>query len=196
MINEKPENKLNEEVKQMEIAKYIDNKYESRKLVSTRTIQRWLKEFGINCIEPRPKKNADIRYKKSDVIKLVENKNEDLIRKKNAGKFYKEFDKEKEELAREIRRMKIEVNEIQSNLTEDEIHQEEIDSIFDYSKQASDIIAKEKLEMCFNQLFPDTIFDQEHLERLLLTTHEDSMYSELEVGEAIIELQEKRYIKN
>lgn len=192
MINDKADDMLNEEVAQNEILDFIDMKYGANQLVTQRTIQRWLEELGIDCIQPRPKRNRDIRYRKSDVLKLEEIKRTNLLRKRN-----KELArKDKEKVATDMQKKEIEYNEWLASMTDDDRRQQEIDDMYDYNVPALNKIREDKLEMCFRKLFPDVKFDKEHLEKILFTINEPSMHSELEYGQAVLDLKEKAYIKN
>ncbi|MED0866759.1 hypothetical protein [Bacillus safensis] len=196
MINDKADNILNDEVEQNEILDFIDKKYGVNQLVTQRTIQRWLEELGIDCIQPRPKRNRDIRYRKSDILKLEELKRVNLLRKRN-----KELERQdKEKIATGMKdgfeRATQEYNDMLASMTVEERRQREIDDMYDYSVPALNKIREDKIEMCFRKLFPDVKFDQEHLERILFTINEPSMHSDLEYGQAVVELKEKAYIKN
>lgn len=192
MLNDKADDMLNEEVAQHEILDFIDMKYGVNQLVTQRTIQRWLDELGIDCIQPRPKRNRDIRYRKSDVLKLEKIKRTNLLRKKN-----KELTrKDKEKIATDMQQKEIEYNQWLASVTDDDRRQQEIEDMYDYKVPALNKIREDKLEMCFRKLFPDVKFDVEHLEKILFTINEPSMHSDLEYGQAIVDLKEKAYIKN
>lgn len=68
--------------------------------------------------------------------------------------------------------------------------------MYDYKATALNKMREDKLEMCFRKLFPNVKFDMEHLEKILFTINELSMHSDLEFGQAIVDLKEKAYIKN
>ncbi|MCC2441668.1 MerR family transcriptional regulator [Bacillus paranthracis] len=192
MLNDKADDMLNEEVAQHEILDFIDMKYGVNQLVTQRTIQRWLDELGIDCIQPRPKRNRDIRYRKSDVLKLEKIKRTNLLRKKN-----KELTrKDKEKIATDMQQKEIEYNQWLASVTDVDRRQQEIEDMYDYKVPALNKIREDKLEMCFRKLFPDVKFDVEHLEKILFTINEPSMHSDLEYGQAIVDLKEKAYIKN
>jgi len=192
MLNDKADDMLNEEVAQHEILDFIDMKYGVNQLVTQRTIQRWLDELGIDCIQPRPKRNRDIRYRKSDVLKLEKIKRTNLLRKKN-----KELTrKDKEKIATDMQKKEIEYNQWLASVTDVDRRQQEIEDMYDYKVPALNKIREDKLEMCFRKLFPDVKFDVEHLEKILFTINEPSMHSDLEYGQAIVDLKEKAYIKN
>ncbi|MDL4935195.1 hypothetical protein P2T63_09210 [Ligilactobacillus murinus] len=192
MLNDKADDMLNEEVAQNEILDFIDTKYGANQLVTQRTIQRWLEELGIDCIQPRPKRNRDIRYRKSDVLKLEEIKRTNLLRKKN-----KELArKDKEKIATDMQKKEIEYNQQLASMTDVDRRQQEIDDMYDYEVPALNKIREDKLEMCFRKLFPDVKFDMEHLEKILFTINEPSMHSDFEYGQAIVDFKEKAYIKN
>ncbi|WP_277680273.1 MerR family transcriptional regulator, partial [Gracilibacillus dipsosauri] len=170
----------------------IDMKYGVNQLVTQRTIQRWLDELGIDCIQPRPKRNRDIRYRKSDVLKLEKIKRTNLLRKKN-----KELTrKDKEKIATDMQKKEIEYNQWLASMTDVDRRQQEIEDMYDYKTPALKKIREDKLEMCFRKLFPDVKFDVEHLEKILFTIYEPSMHSDLEYGQALVDLREKAYIKN
>ncbi|WP_440614973.1 MerR family transcriptional regulator [Bacillus subtilis] len=192
MLYDKADDMLNEEVAQHEILDFIDMKYGVNQLVTQRTIQRWLDELGIDCIQPRPKRNRDIRYRKSDVLKLEKIKRTNLLRKKN-----KELTrKDKEKIATDMQKKEIEYNQWLASMTDVDRRQQEIEDMYDYKAPALKKIREDKLEMCFRKLFPDVKFDVEHLEKILFTISESSMHSDLEYGQALVDLREKAYIKN
>ncbi|MCG1010379.1 MerR family transcriptional regulator [Salinicoccus sp. ID82-1] len=196
MLNEKADNLLKEEVAQKEILDFIEKKYGVKYLVTQRTIQRWIEELNIDCIQPRPTRNRDIRYRKSDILKLEEIKRVNLLRKKN-----KELKRENikilgENMKNEEEKARIEYYNSLSNISEADMRQHEIDNMYDYSVPALNRIKEDKLEMCFKKLFPDVSFEQEHLEKILFIINEPSMHSDSEYGQAILELKEKAYIKN
>src|SRR5690606_37846654 len=183
MLNDKADDMLNEEVAQHEILDFIDMKYGVNQLVTQRTIQRWLDELGIDCIQPRPKRNRDIRYRKSDVLKLEKIKRTNLLRKKN-----KELTrKDKEKIATDMQKKEIEYNQWLASVTDVDRRQQEIEDMYDYKVPALNKIREDKLEMCFRKLFADVKFDVEHLEKILFTINEPSMHSDLEYGQAIVD---------
>lgn len=196
MLNEKADNILGAEVEQKEILEFLEKKYGVKYLVTQRTIQRWIEELEIECIQPRPKRNRDIRYKKSDILKLEELKRVNLLKKRN-----KELERDdREKIGRDLKNdfEKAEIGHYDSltNMTAEDRRQQDIDNVYDYKSEALNQIKEDKLEMCFSKLFPNVKFDQDKLEAILFVKNEPSMHTEEEYGQATLEFNEKAYIKN
>lgn len=196
MLNEKADKLLKEEVAPKEILKFLQDKYEVNYLVHQRTIKRWIDELNIECIKPRPKRNRDIKYKKSDVLKLEGVKRGSLLRLKN-----KELDKaSRERMGKQMKQIledgRVEYNNSLFNMTDEEKRQQDIEDMYDFSHAAIKHIKEDKLEMCFKKLFPNVVFDQKELENLLLINSEPDMYTDEEYGQAKIDLEIKSYRKN
>lgn len=83
MLNHDADDTLSNEVAQKDILGYLEEKYGVKSLVSQRTIQRWIKELGIKCIQPQPSRNRDIRYHKKDILGLEKSKRNNLLSKKD-----------------------------------------------------------------------------------------------------------------
>ena len=60
-------------------------------------------------------------------------------------------------------------------MTAENRRQQEIQDM-DYRIAAFNIIKEDKLEMCFKKLFPDVVYKQEHLEKILLTITERTIH--------------------
>ncbi|EAE0271720.1 hypothetical protein H0J01_001023 [Listeria monocytogenes] len=165
----KKNNELNEELSTTEILTYFEGKYQTPHIVTTRTIKRWIDELQIEHItSPPPKRNADIKYKKEDVLKLEHAKRKKLLQHRD-----KYLSKEwKEKKAEEQFGIFVEYqNELLENGYEEASHTDSIYYI--YKQQAKEIIFKEKVEMCFEHLFPNIEFDVKELENKLFIRDEN-----------------------
>ncbi|NVB32097.1 hypothetical protein HAU45_00955 [Bacillus licheniformis] len=192
MMGRKPEDMLNEVVKPKEIMEYFDYKYDSYMIVSQKTIKRWIDELGIECIQPKPQRNKDIRYKKSDVLKLEEEKQYNLLKK--AEKQIR--DREIKKIAHASRRKIQEYYDMLSSVTDEERRENEFQqSLSDYSVPAENTIKQDMVEMCFKELFPNVEFNKEELKKCLFITDNQDMFNDLEYGKAKLYLEEKLYIK-
>lgn len=191
MLEEKkgkyPKGILNDEVKPKEILEYFEGKYNTANIVSQRTIKNWLDELGIECIQPRPKRNADIRYKKSDVLRLEEAKKENLLQKQHQDL----WESKKVKIAEEEKKKMQDYYDYLSSMTEEERTLE--DNSLSYYVQADEIIKNDMLEMCFKKLFPDTTFNRDELARNLYNSQ--TINSDEIKGEAINYIKNKIYIK-
>ncbi|MCY7781068.1 hypothetical protein P9D47_05085 [Bacillus haynesii] len=191
-MGRKPEDMLNEVVKPKEIMEYFDYKYDSYMIVSQKTIKRWIDELGIECIQPKPQRNKDIRYKKSDVLKLEEEKQYNLLKK--AEKQIR--DREIKKIAHASRRKIQEYYDMLSSVTDEERRENEFQqSLSDYSVPAENTIKQDMVEMCFKELFPNVEFNKEELKKCLFITDNQDMFNDLEYGKAKLYLEEKLYIK-
>lgn len=83
MLNHDADDTLSNEVAQKDILSYLEEKYGAKSLVSQRTIQRWIKDLGIKCIQPQPSRNSDIRYHKEDILRLEKSKRNNLLSRKD-----------------------------------------------------------------------------------------------------------------
>ncbi len=182
-----PKEILNDEVKPKEILEYFEGKYNTANIVSQRTIKNWLNELGIECIQPRPKRNADIRYKKSDVLKLEEAKKENLLQKQHQDL----WESKKVKIAEEERKKEQDYYDYLSSMTEEERTLE--DNSLSYYVQADEIIKNDMLEMCFKKLFPDTTFNRDELARNLYDSQ--IINNDAIKGEAINYIKNKIYIR-
>lgn len=196
MLNEKADELLKEEVAQKEILNFFESKYGVKYLVTQKTIQRWLKSSGIECIQPRPNRNSDIRYRKSDILKLEKLKRVNLLKKRNA-----ELEKMSRKEVGGIIKQTLEdsersYNDSLSSMTPGDLRQQDIDDSHNYSGEALKQIREDKLEMCFNKLFPNVVFDQKKLEEILFIRNEPFMHTDEECGQAEEEFESKAYIKN
>ncbi|MCD2369831.1 hypothetical protein LQ247_14500 [Bacillus sp. BS3(2021)] len=190
-MGRKPEDMLNEVVKPKEIMEYFDYKYDSYMIVSQKTIKRWIDELGIECIQPKPQRNKDIRYKKSDVLKLEEEKEYNLLKK--AEKQIR--DREIKKIAHASRRKIQEYYDMLSSVTDEERRENEFQqSLSDYSVPADNTIKQDMVEMCFKELFPNVEFNKEELKKCLFITDNQDMFNDLEYGKAKLYLEEKLYI--
>lgn len=177
---------LDDEVAPMEILDYFEKKYTTENIVSQKTIYNWLKELGINYINPHEKRNRALRYKKSDVLRLEKEKKERL-----------EYLKQKriEEYERNAQEEIENYQKFQSERTyETEEHENEKARILIAVERE---IKNTKLEMCFSKLFPDVKFDEERLAKDLYIMQErlSGKYSYEEIGRAKYSLENKLYIK-
>ncbi|PAF20321.1 hypothetical protein CHH49_16905 [Terribacillus saccharophilus] len=180
---------LNDEVKPKEILEYLENKYDTEEIVSQRTIKRWLNELGIECIQPKPKRNSDIRYSKADVLKLEETKKEDLLQKQHLSL----WKIQKEKIVEKERKKMQDYYDHLSSMTEEERNSE--DHLISYQLQADKIIKGEMLEMCFEKLFPNTTFDKTELAINLYNSDPNTINSNEVKGEAINYINKKQYKK-
>ncbi|WP_079708020.1 hypothetical protein [Paraliobacillus ryukyuensis] len=183
----RPKEILNDEVKPKEILEYFESKYNTVNIVSQRTIKNWLNELGIECIQPRPKRNADIRYNKSDVLKLEEAKKENLLQKQHQDL----WESKKMKIAEGEREKEQDYYDYLSSMTEEERTLE--DNSLSYYVQADEIIKNDMLEMCFKQLFPNATFNREELARNLYNSQ--IINNDAIKGEAINYLKNKLYIR-
>ncbi len=184
---EKNQIKLKEELAPKDILAYFEEKYETQEIVSPKTIYNWLRKLKIDCIQPRPSRNRDIRYKKSDVLKLEKAKGHRL---KSLQHKYKQ--KEDYEKRAQIERDKFKAYYDQMT---DQDSQEDLAL---YEVQAKKIIQEDMLRMTFERLFPTTSFDSQELARNLrvvdLKDIED--FAKEEDGLSIDYIENKLYIKN
>ncbi|WP_130807932.1 hypothetical protein [Senegalia massiliensis] len=183
--------RLNEEVSPKEILNYFEEKYETKAIVTPKTIYNWLKELNIECIQPKPKRNKDIRYKKSDVLKLEKAKENRLRDLQYKYKQKSEFEQ----------RAQIEIDkeqEYNSHRTYEKIEEDTIPSIDSYKGLAEQIIKDDMLRMCFKELFPNIEFDSQKLTKNLAIRSLRNIvdFSREEIGEAIEYIENKIYIKN
>lgn len=189
------EMKLNDEVMPKEILKFLNEKYEVPEpfdIVDSRTIRRWIDELGIECVQPRPKRNRDIRYHKEDVLKLEKLKRQSLLN--YADKKVKQ--QKLEEIGETEEKRHIEgLKNYVSNHDVDRMELEENAERIWYENKANEIIQKEMLEMCFNKLFPNVEFDEKELAKSLYVKNNIDQYDSLEYGKAITFLESKSYIK-
>lgn len=72
--------RLNHEVEQQDIVTFLERVYDAPGFITQRTIRLWLKELDIDCIQPRPRRNRDIRYTKPDILRLTLEKADNLRR--------------------------------------------------------------------------------------------------------------------
>lgn len=82
MLNHDADDTLGKKVAQKDILDYLEEKYGAKSLVTQRTIQRWIKDLGIICIQPQPSRNSDIRYHKEDILRLEKSKRDNLLKKR------------------------------------------------------------------------------------------------------------------
>ncbi|AIY04044.1 hypothetical protein Plano_0079 [Planococcus sp. PAMC 21323] len=191
---------LDEEVKQKEILEYFEGKYEEKRIVTQRTIRNWMKELKIECIQPTPKRNADRRYKKEDVLKLEQLKMDFLFKQK-----YKRQEKEYEKQTSNHLKQKA-IDEFAKGIKLEEDYfrylnlpsHERMSEDFELQIeiQADNIIKQDMLELCFKKLFPDILLDKEELKMNLLIVDSSIDSNDTERGIALDYLERKLYIKH
>lgn len=182
-------NELNDEVSPKEILMYFEEKYQTPYIVTPKTIKRWIDELQIEHItSPPPKRNADIKYKKDDVLKIEHAKRKNLLQRRD--KYLDE--KWKEKKAEEQFEVFVEYqNHLMENGYDEMTHADSIGNAYD--KEAKEIIFKEKVEMCFRHLFPNIEFDEKELKSKLFIRDE---YPYLQDGvEASEYIKKKFFIK-
>lgn len=194
--------KLREEVKQMEILEYFEEKYETKNIVTQRTIRNWLNDLNISCIQPTPSRNADRRYNKTEVLKLEEMKIDTLLQRKLKSK-QKKFEEESykhrkikaEKLFEEQRGKSIEAMEDHIEYAKS-TSKNQLGDYLEYliEKEAEEIIKKDKLERCFSKLFPNVIFNTEELKYNLLVKDNSISASDYEKFYAREYVENKMYI--
>lgn len=178
---------LKEELAPREILEYFEQKYETQEIVAPKTIYNWLRKLKIDCIQPRPSRNRDIRYKKSDVLKLEKAKEHRLKSLQHKYKKIEDYEK----------RAQIERDKFKAYYDQiaDQNGQEDLAS---YEAKAKGMIKDDMLRMTFEKLFPDISFDSQELARNLrvvdLKDIED--FAKEEDGLSIDYIENKLYIKN
>ncbi|MCJ0933160.1 hypothetical protein MST22_18565 [Virgibacillus halodenitrificans] len=167
-------NELNDEVSPKEILMYFEEKYQTPYIVTPKTIKRWIDELQIEHItSPPPKRNADIKYRKDDVLKIEHAKQKNLLQRRD--KYLDE--KWKEKKAEEQFKVFVEYqNHLMENGYDEMIHADSIGCA--YEKEAKEIIFKEKVEMCFEHLFPNVEFDEKELENKLFIRGENPYHQD------------------
>lgn len=165
MVKRKVELKL--EVSTSEIIEYFEDKYNTPGIVSDTTIRRWRNDMNIKHItSPPPKRNADIRYRKEDVLKMEQAKKTNLLKRRNELLNEAWLEKEASEQFDIFVKYQEQLEESQSNKSS-------LDSVgYQYDELAKDIIFKTKVEMCFEHLFPDVGFDEDTLKNKLFVRDE------------------------
>lgn len=164
-------NKLNEKMSTSEIVCYFEEKYEPCE-ISSKTIKRWIHALEIKHItDPPPKRNADIRYKKEDVLKL-ENKNLKKLQKRQNVVLFEDW--KQKEAEKQFERF-VEYQDQQANDALKELdYGEYLEYI--YEEKAKEIIFMEKVEMCFEYLFSNIEFDEKELATKLFIINEDPFH--------------------
>ena len=54
--------KLKEALAPKDILEYFEEKYKTKEIVASKTIYNWLRELGIECIQPRPSRRLSMDY--------------------------------------------------------------------------------------------------------------------------------------
>lgn len=185
----KKSNGSGEEVSPKEILMYFEDKYQTPDIVTPRTIKRWIDELQIKHItSPPPKKNADIKYKRADVLKIEQVKMKSLLRRRDKYLNEKWIEKEAEEQFEVFVEYQ---NHLMENGYDEMTHADSIENAYD--NEAKEIIFREKVEMCFEHLFPNIKFDEEELKNKLFIRDE---YPHLQDGvEANEYIKKKFFIK-
>lgn len=175
---------LKDEVSTKEIIEYFEDKYNTPGILSDTTFRRWRDELQIKHItSPPPKRNADIKYRKNDVLKMEQAKMKNLLRKREAYLNEKWLDKEASE------QFEIFVKYQEQMEEQGHKNRNSLDSIgYQYEELMRDIIFKIKIEMCFEHLFPDVDFDEDALKNNLFVRDE---YPYLKEG-----IEAREYIEN
>lgn len=182
---------LKEVVAPKEILEYLEHKYETEGIVTPKTIRNWQKNLGIECIKPTPSKNADRRYKRSDVLKMEAAKKEKLKNIQHA----RLLKSKKENIARKSQTTQNEVNEYYINSMNSSEKDKFLDDLdISYSIEADKIIKQDMLEKCFEKLFPNYKFDKEGLKKNLYIMSSTTIASNEEKGAAIDFIEKKRYM--
>lgn len=89
--------RLDREIEQQDIVTFLERVYEAPGFITQRTVVRWLDELDIDCIQPRPRRNRDIRYAKSDILRLT------LEKADNLRRLREKFDRNVERLNTSVR---------------------------------------------------------------------------------------------
>lgn len=179
----KKSNGLGEEVSPKEILMYFEDKYQTPDIVTPKTIKRWIDELQIGHItSPPPKRNADIKYKRDDVLKIEQVKMKNLLRRRD--KYLNE--KWVEKKAEEQFELFVEYqNQLMENGYDEITYSDTVG--YKYEEEAKKIIFIEKVEMCFEHLFPNVKFDENELKNKLFERDE---YPDLKEG-----IEANEYIK-
>ncbi|MFD1031538.1 hypothetical protein [Metaplanococcus flavidus] len=191
---------LKEEVKQKEILEYFERKYDEKNIITQRTIRNWMKELNIECIQPTPKRNADRRYKKEDILNLEKNKMDTLFNKKYKRQQMKYESQTSNHLAKkgqdEFART-VEAEEDYKRYLNAPSHvQRGEDFDRQLEVQADKIIKEDMLELCFKKLFPNTVIDRDELKENLLLLDSEFFSNDTEKGIAMDYVERKLYIKH
>lgn len=184
----------------MEILEYFESKYETKKIISQRTIRNWLKKYGIEYIQPVPEKYADRRYMKEDILKLEQYKMDDLL-KKQFNQKQKEYEEQStskllEKVQGEVEK-RIAYNQEYLQFVSSPSYERRGEEISEQIEiEAEDRIKNDMLKMCFEKLFPNTVFDKEELKNNLILLDSEVFTENIESGIAMDYLERRLYIKH
>lgn len=186
---------LSEEVSSTEFLWYLQDKYNTKDIISRKTLNNWCKDAGIQPINTEVRK-ADIKYPRARLLELEYLKQNILKKRKFDAMKTSQRNKEAEEYAKWTFGAYEDHDLLMKQEDEQNSRPNSSDELYGFCKEtAESMIKNEMLEMCFHKLYPETYFDFDELVDNLFVVEPQAIVTNNERLEAKQYIDTKQFIK-